>query len=98
MCTPCGAGSSIGLSVSANISSIHTSSQKRLELASDPEPDHNLFMAVFMAVFLAYKNLAYLPIKYGRKVFLAFLAYIPLTPKYISTPPIPISVGEKGGV
>jgi hypothetical protein len=54
-------------------------------------------MAVFMAVFLAYKNLAYLPIKYGRKVFLAFLAYIPLTPKYISTPPIPISVGEKGG-
>jgi|TARA_R110000744_G_scaffold221208_1_gene340173 hypothetical protein len=55
-------------------------------------------MAVFMAVFLAYKNLAYFPIKYGRKVFLAFLAYIPLTPKYISTPPIPISVGEKGGV
>tara|TARA_R110002167_G_scaffold195962_1_gene398946 strand:- start:211 stop:387 length:177 start_codon:yes stop_codon:yes gene_type:complete len=54
-------------------------------------------MAVFMAVFLAYKNLAYFPIKYGRKVFLAFLAYIPLTPKYISTPPHTYICGGEGG-
>tara|TARA_R110000737_G_scaffold176444_1_gene201485 strand:- start:166 stop:372 length:207 start_codon:yes stop_codon:yes gene_type:complete len=54
-------------------------------------------MAVFMAVFLAYKNLAYFPIKYGRKVFLAFLAYIPLTPKYISTPPYLYLWGRRGG-
>jgi len=55
-------------------------------------------MAVFMAVFMAYKKMHYFPIKYDQNLFMAFLAYIPFTPKYISTPHTSICGGDKGGV
>jgi len=54
-------------------------------------------MAVFMAVFMAYKKMHYFPIKYDQNLFMAFLAYIPFTPKYISTPHTSICGGDKGG-